>query len=581
MQGRNVRRSIIIGLTGIGLLIAAGLITRAVREPQGAEQWRTASLDRGPISESVRATGTLNPVTTVLVGSQLSGQIIDVLADYNTPVKAGQIVAKLNPEQIIARRDAARAELAQTKAELAVRKAQADRARATRKRSDSALADQIAQGERTGAQLAENRRALDRQQELASRGISAQAALDNARTQVEMQTAAKASSSAQIASARAELLGLDADIALADAQVMAAEAAILGKEAKLKDIEIDLERTDIRSPVDGVVVQRQVELGQTVAASLSSPTLFLVAQDLREIEIYANIDEADVGRLKDGQTVTFTVNAYPARTFTGKVRLVRLGAQTIQNVVTYTAIVTVANLDMALKPGMTANLAILTSERRDVLRVPNAALRFRPPVPGGAPPALPSATAPVPLPNAPMTAAARGGERQQGAGQRDPGRASAELRDRMVADLKLTSAEITAIDTVFTETRNSNRGRMQGLEADERRAAGRDMRRELLEQLATALPSDKRPDFRKLVAEIAQANQANAQQRGEGGVPGRVFIVDENSKPKAVEVRLGISDGSVTEIISGDVKETSEVITGVSQRGDAAKGPATRGPRMF
>nr|WP_246407891.1 efflux RND transporter periplasmic adaptor subunit [Microvirga lupini] len=165
---------------------------------------------------------------------------------------------------------------------------------------------------------------------------------------------------------------------MSEANVKSSEAIILQRQAKLKDIEIDLARTEIKSPVDGVVVKRDIELGQTVAASLSAPTLFTIAQDLREIDIYANIDEADVGRLKDGQKVSFTVNAYPNRTFNGRVRMVRLAAQTVQNVVTYTAVISVRNQDQALLPGMTANLQIITDEREDVLRIPNAALRFRP-----------------------------------------------------------------------------------------------------------------------------------------------------------------------------------------------------------
>jgi HlyD family secretion protein len=195
---------------------------------------------------------------------------------------------------------------------------------------------------------------------------------------VEIQTANLASAQAQITSNRAELEGLKADLALAEAGVKSADAVILQRQAKLRDIEIDLARTDIKSPVDGVVVKRDIELGQTVAASLSAPTLFTIAQDLSEIDIYANIDEADVGRLKAGQKVTFTVNAYPNRAFEGSVRMVRLSAQTVQNVVTYTAVIGVRNRDQSLLPGMTANLQIVTDEREDVLRIPNAALRFRP-----------------------------------------------------------------------------------------------------------------------------------------------------------------------------------------------------------
>ena len=246
-----------------------------------------------------------------------------------------------------------------------------------------------AQRDRTAAQLADARRNLDRQQELFSRSIGTQMAFDAARTQAEVMKAALTSGEAQIAAAKAELVGLDADIALGEAQVTSAEAAILQRKARLRDAEIDLERTEIRSPVDGVVVQRQIDLGQTVAASLNAPTLFTIAQDLHEIDIWANVDEADVGRMKEGQAVTFTVSAYPNRTYEGRLHMVRLGAQTLQNVVTYTTIVRVRNQDLTPLPGMTANVLILTEERPDALRVPNAALRFRPagtsaPAPAGA-----------------------------------------------------------------------------------------------------------------------------------------------------------------------------------------------------
>jgi HlyD family secretion protein len=365
----------------IVVLLVAGGAGFVLWKPTGgnasAQAYRLATVDRGPIVASVRATGTLNPVTTVLVGSQLSGQVVEILADYNTPVKEGQVVARLYAEQIKSRRDAALADLAQAKADLDTRRAQIDKARSALQRAEAQAADLRAQRERTQAQLEEARRGLERQTELNTRAVGTQTALEQAGTQVEIQTANLASADAQIASNQAETLGLKADLALSEANVKSAEAIILQRQAKLRDIEIDLARTEIKSPVDGVVVKREVELGQTVAASLSSPTLFTIAQDLSEIDIYANIDEADVGRLKEGQKVSFTVNAYPNRTFDGRVRMVRLAAQTVQNVVTYTAVISVRNQDQALLPGMTANLQIITDEREDVLRIPNAALRFR------------------------------------------------------------------------------------------------------------------------------------------------------------------------------------------------------------
>jgi HlyD family secretion protein len=308
-----------------------------------------------------------------------------------------------------------------------MRRAQLERTRATRQKAEATLRDQAAQRDRVNALLAEARRNIERQTELSGKGVGSQTALDAARTQGEVQNAALASSEAQIASIRAEMVGLDADIVHAQAQAQSAAAVILQREAKLKDIEIDLERTEIRSPVDGVVVKRDIELGQTVAASFSSPTLFTIAQDLREIDIYANVDEADVGRLKAGQAVSFTVNAYPNRTFEGLVRMVRLGGQTVQNVVTYTAVIRVANQDTALLPGMTANLNIVTEERAGVLRVPNAALRFRP---AGAPS---GAAAPSP-PDAPPTASDAPAGRAGGGGAR----AMQAQRERLIAELQPT-----------------------------------------------------------------------------------------------------------------------------------------------
>ncbi|MBF9233605.1 efflux RND transporter periplasmic adaptor subunit [Microvirga alba] len=366
----------------VGFGIAAGAAGFFIWKPAGGSAadaaYRLAAVERGPVTASVRATGTLNPVTTVLVGSQLSGQVVEVLADYNTPVKEGQVVARLYSEQIRSRRDAAMADLAQGQADRETKRAQIDKARSQLQKAEAVADDLAAQRDRATAQLAEAQRNFERQTELTARAVGTQNALDQAKTQLDVQRATIASAVAQIASNRAEQTGLKADISLAEAALKSADALILQREAKLKDIEIDLARTDIRSPVEGVVVKRDIELGQTVAASLSAPTLFTIAQDLREIDIYANIDEADVGRLRPDQKVTFTVNAYPNRTFGGTVRLVRLGAQTVQNVVTYTAVISVKNGDQALLPGMTANLQIVTDERDNALRIPNAALRFRP-----------------------------------------------------------------------------------------------------------------------------------------------------------------------------------------------------------
>jgi HlyD family secretion protein len=304
------------------------------------------------------------------------------------------------------------------------------------------------------------------------------------------------------------------------------------------------------------VVQRQVDLGQTVAASLSAPTLFQIAQDLRTIDIYANIDEADVGRLKPGQPASFTVNAYPNRNFQGRVEMARLGAQTIQNVVTYTGIIRVENSDMALLPGMTANLQVVTEDRPDVLRVPNAALRFRPA--GAAAAALPS-TGPVAVPEA---------------GERGP-RAVAALRERIETELQPTPEQKRAIGEILRE-RRANREAMAGLSPEERRAAFRTARNERVSKIGAVLDPERRTKFEA----IMQEGRAAPQQ----GFPGRIYVLDEAGQPKAVPVMLGPTDGAFTELLRGEVKDGAQVVTGGGPRVTTSPEPTgsrPRGPRLF
>lgn len=310
----------------IGVLAATGAVFLFPHwSNANAPGYKLATIDRGPIVSTVTATGTINPITTVIVGSQLSGQLVEILADYNDKVTAGQILARLNSDQIRFKRDAAKADL--------------DQARAT----------QVMQE----AKVAEADWILSRQVRLKPTGAVSEATYDAART------------TALVAKAQ-----LDVNAARIDQM-----------EAVLRQVEVDLANTDIRSPVNGVIIQRSVELGQTVAASLQSPTIFTIADDLRRMEIAVSIDETDVGRVKPGQKVVFTVSAYPGREFVGQVKHVRLGSQTVSNVVTYTGIVSIENPAMELLPGMTASVKIEAESRKDALLAPNAALRWKPPGP--------------------------------------------------------------------------------------------------------------------------------------------------------------------------------------------------------
>jgi HlyD family secretion protein len=282
----------------------------------------TESVDRGAIEVVVTATGIVNPVTKVQVGTYVSGPILELFADYNSPVTKGQLVAKIDPRPFEVKVQQAEAALANANASVA--KARAD--------------------------LALKKLAFERNQTLRARNLIAQNDLDTARSNFEQ----------------------------AKAQLALEQAGVQQAEAQLSEARINLGYTDITSPVDGVVVSRSVNVGQTVAASFQTPTLFEIAQDLTEMQVEAAVSESDIGGVADGQKAWFTVDAYPGRRFEGRVAQVRNAPVTVQNVVTYNVVITVANDDLALKPGMTATVGIETARRDDAVRVPQRALRFHP-----------------------------------------------------------------------------------------------------------------------------------------------------------------------------------------------------------
>jgi HlyD family secretion protein len=289
---------------------------------KGAVQFKTAPVTSGAIRATVTATGTVNPVVTVNVGTQVSGTIKRIYANYNSAVKKGQIIAQIDPATFQAQVDQAAANLAQAQATVLGLKATARNAKRTR----------------------------DRNKELVSKELIAQADFD-------------ASEAVWLA---------------AEAQVSAQEAQVAQMKGALDYAETNLRYTRILSPVDGIVVTRNVDVGQTVAASFQTPTLFYIAQDLTRMQIDTNVDEADIGRAKVGQEVDFNVDAYPDTLFKGKVSQVRISPITVQNVVTYDVVIQVENKELRLKPGMTANVSIVTAVKENILRLPNSALRFRP-----------------------------------------------------------------------------------------------------------------------------------------------------------------------------------------------------------
>lgn len=557
-----MKKALIAGVVLLGALGAWAFASRPSGDAgEGGQRYRTENAARGPIIASVSATGTVTATTTVIVGSQLSGQVVEIMADHNDEVKAGQVMARLNRDTLMARRDGAKADLLQAQAARRLNDGQAEKNRAEIKRAEAQQNDMRAQLKKIEAQLRDAEATFERQSSLKARGIASDVALQAATTARETQAAARLSAEAQIASSDASINALKADIRVIEAQMASSDAQIAKAEAVVRQIEVDLSNSEIRSPVDGVVVQRNVELGQAVAASLQAPTLFLVAQDLRHIEVYVNLDEADVGRVRQGQEVEFTVNAHMARTFKGKVRLVRLGSQTVQNVVIYTTIVAVENNDMALLPGMTANLRIFTERKPDVLRVPNSALRWQP---AGTPRATSGEAAPVAA-SSPDDAGPFA-ERPNGAPSGAPGRQMTALLESLKVELGLNAQQVKDVERLGTAMRDAIV--KAGNDANARREAARAERQRFQRSVDALLTSEQKEKYRALRTR-QQANRQgdNANRNAASGVPGRVHVLDDKGNLRAISVRTGASDGTFTEILSGEVKAGDALVIGASASG--------------
>ena len=376
----------------------------------------TAAVTRGDVVEKVNATGTLQPVTTVQVGTQVSGTIKALHADFNSEVRKGQVIAELEPS------------LFQTQVEQA-------RATMTKLQADA---------DRAQVDVQDTQTKLRRAQDLFDQKLIARTDLETAQASAAQSQAALKSAEAQITQAR----------------------------AALNQVQVNLNNTIIKAPIDGVVISRNVDVGQTVAASMQAPTLFVLAQDLTRMQVSASVDESDIGRIAAGQRVSFRVDAYPADTFMGTVSQVRLNPTTEQNVVSYTTMIDVPNQEMKLKPGMTANVTIQVAGSENVLRVPNAALRFRPTTTG---------------------------TRDSGFGIRDSASGTAA-----------TSGQSGAPRAV-----------------------------------------------------------SNADRSG-----GRVWTI-RNGALEPVRIRTGVSDGAMTAVVEGDLKEGDQVVTGIAEQGTATARAST------
>jgi HlyD family secretion protein len=506
-----------------------------------AAEYMTAKVERGSLRNTVTATGTLQAVTTVQVGSQASGTISALYADFNSTVRKGQVVAQLDPSVTQAQVQQAQANLAQAQAQLQQARAGVaqshagvaqTRAGITDARAKALAAGSTTQNQQAGvsaaeanvnvlkAQLDDAASFLRQEQSLLQSGVIAQRELETAQTsyktaearynqsvaQLKMAqlsaqsqaTAGQTQAAAAVEQAQAQAQQSQGQVVGAQAQVQNAAAAVEQARAALQLAQINLQHTTITSPIDGVVVSRDVNVGQTVAASLSAPTLFTIAQDLTQMQVIANIDQADIGLVEQAKSVNFTVDAFPGQEFKGTIQQMRLNPQNVQNVVTYNVVIDVTNPEQKLKPGMTANLNVTIDERNDVLKVPNSALRF-----------VPQAT------DATQTRSGNSNGQRRNAGQRQN------------ADAASNNANVAA---------NGEAATQQG--------------------------AAQQPD-----GAAAQQNGARGQfaRPTEPVLPGqlrRVWVMGADGKPQPRRIKIGLSDGSSTEIVEGDLKEGDVVITG-------------------
>ena len=524
------RNRIVVAAFVAGTLIAGAAIYAWWGGRDDAANYRLGKIERGSITAAVSATGTVNPVVAVQVGSQVSGQIKELLADFNSEVKKDQIIAIINPDTFSLRVNQALADV--------------DAARATTLSQRANVVALQAEVSRAKVNLGDAERELNRNKGLFEKNFVSAAALDKAQATFD--------------AAREQLKAAQAQLAAGEAQVSNVQALVKQREAQLAQAKVDLERTTIRAPVDGTVIKKSVEPGQTVAASLQAPELFVIAQDLRKMQVDTSIDEAEVGRIREGQPVTFTVDSFPGRTFRGAVGQVRKSALVVQNVVTYTAVVDTSNPNLELFPGMTASVRIVEASRDNVIKVPNAALRYRP---SGA------TDGRAPAEQAGTAADAEEETAKKGKGKGKGGQGGAAMRERLTKELKLSAEQQAKLETILNDTRERIRGLTQEDKGERRKQAER-LRAESRARIAEILT----PEQRKRYEEMAPARGSRSRVAS-----GRVWVVDADGKPRAVSLRLGLTDGSYTEVISGELKEGDQVILGTRTDG---KSKQKGGPRF-
>lgn len=490
-------RPLLIGFAVVGSLLLLMGGCQLLKPKPKVDPFRFAAVERGDVTKTVSASGNVQALVTVQVGSQLSGLVSQVLVDFNSPVSKGDVLAVIDAKTYASRVNQGTADLGAVTA---------------------ALAQQRAALEQAKAQKEVDQAAYRRVKSLSEQGFASGQALDQATAAVKRS---------------------EAGVALAHAQIAAQIARVAQSKAGLEASRYDLGRTQILSPIDGVVVDRKIDPGQTVAASFQAPVLFQIAQDLSKLQVKIMVGEADIGQVREGQTVKFTVDAYPDESFQGAVTQVRKQPETQQNVVAYGVIAQAENKGGRLLPGMTANADVVIEERRSVLKVPAAALRFKP-----ADMQTPTIVGGPPGGGGSGGQSAGGGGRPETAGGGGAGGGA-----RVFEQLGLTADQKAKAKLIFEEMLKKMQAAGQDPKA---RRAARD------QAFAKLTPLLKPDQLARLSVMQGQFSGHSGPQRGK--TPGVVWILKDN-KPWPVPVRVGASDGSFSEI-EGEIKPGYQVIIG-------------------
>jgi HlyD family secretion protein len=522
------------------LLLVAGLAGGYVYFYRGAEtavKYRTVKAERGGLYAYVTANGTINPVITVMVGSQVSGTIQKLYADYNSRVRMGQLIAQIDPAIF-------QAQVSQAKAKLENAKASFLNAQADISTARSNVQSNKANVLKANVAVEDTKRNLGRSLELFRRNLISASDQDSAQTAYD-------SSLAQLEAAQAQQKASEAQLDSALAKLESARAQIKQAEAELELAQVNLDHTKILAPVNGIVISRNVDVGQTVAASLQAPTLFTIAQDLMEMQVDTNVSEADIGRVAIGQEATFTVDAFPNLTFRGKVTDIRNAPITVQNVVTYDVVIQVKNPDLKLRPGMTANASILVAQRENALKIPNATLRFRPEF-AKKETAAPSKGAAAPSVSSPAPPA---GE---------------QILERLKTELKLAPEQQAGVSRILKDAQAEILAARKAGGAEEAKNKAKELRAANRLKIRSVLTEEQKKKF-DLLDRREETSQAPAQVF-------KVWVPGPESKPVPVDITTGISDGSSTEVTSGALKEGQEVIV-EAMGGNNKGGASTQAPQ--